>query len=275
MQCYIQILSPTSWLWGSHYDDEHIFGYFKYSCNINISTQNSRIWQHFNGNGTTPYPQKLTNVPDVPITLLYKYMIDTSEPVHSFTFNKDDDKDQFLMWTILMHPGKYIGTIGMIFTVCIGVYCFKRFWFRPDTPRYWPYSPVLLWHAIVDENVEAAPIYRSGGTVEEPRRLHKNGVLHMKLEHSRVESHCEQPVLSKWVPITGSLAPKHWPLKSKSRECNNQKWLIVRLRIQPVHDRYFLDWGIQWISNSPLVLKHRLATWIDDQVQGDMWWSKF
>ena len=57
-------------------------------------------------------------------------MINTSEPVHTFTI-KDDYEDPSLIWTILMHPETYIGIIGMIFAVCIGVYCFKRFWIRP------------------------------------------------------------------------------------------------------------------------------------------------
>ena len=43
-------------------------------------------------------------------------MINTSEPVHSFTI-KDDEKDPSLIWTILTHPGTCIGTIGAIFTV--------------------------------------------------------------------------------------------------------------------------------------------------------------
>ena len=63
-----------------------------------------------------------------------KHMIDTCEPVHLFTI-KDDDEDPSLIWTILMHHGTYIGTNGMIFAVCIGVYCFNPFactiW--PDT----------------------------------------------------------------------------------------------------------------------------------------------
>ena len=47
-------------------------------------------------------------------------MIDTKEPVYSFTFNKDDDEDQSLKWTISTHPGTYIGTIGMTFAICTG-----------------------------------------------------------------------------------------------------------------------------------------------------------
>ena len=38
---------------------------------INISTQAFRILQNFNSNWTTPYLQKLTNVPEVPVAQLY------------------------------------------------------------------------------------------------------------------------------------------------------------------------------------------------------------
>ena len=97
---------------------------------INIPTLDFRIWQHFISNWTLPHLQKMANVPEVPATQLYRDMINTSEPNHLFTI-KDDDEDPSLKWTILTHPGTYIGTIDMIFAVCIGVYCFKRFWIRP------------------------------------------------------------------------------------------------------------------------------------------------
>ena len=91
---------------------------------VNISTPDFGIWQHLNSNWTTSHLQKLTNVPEAPVTQLYKHMITTSEPVHSFSI-KDDDKDPTLIWTILTHPGTYIETIGTIFTVCVGVHSFK------------------------------------------------------------------------------------------------------------------------------------------------------
>ena len=59
---------------------------------VNISTLDFRIWQHFSSNWTPPHLQKLATVPEVPVIQLYKHLIDTSEPVHSFTV-KDDDKD--------------------------------------------------------------------------------------------------------------------------------------------------------------------------------------
>ena len=111
---------------------------------INISTPDFRIWQHFNSSMTPPHLQKLANIPEVPVTQLYRDMINTSEPIHTFTI-KDDDENLSLIWTLLTHPGTYIGTIGMILAVCIGVYCFKRFWFRPSTPKCRPYSVASLW----------------------------------------------------------------------------------------------------------------------------------
>ena len=92
-------------------------------------------------------------------------MINTGEPVHSFTI-RDADKDPSLIWTILTHPGTYIGTYIA-------------------SPNCQLYFPVSLWHAIVDDDVEVAPIYRSWGTVEEPRRPHKNHDLHIEQEATR------------------------------------------------------------------------------------------
>ena len=110
---------------------------------MNISILDFRIWQHFSKNWTPLHLQKLTYVPLVPVTQLYIVMINTSEPIYSFTI-KDDDKDSSLIWTILKHPQTYIGTISMIFAVGIGVYCFKRFWISPTIPGHWPYSPVSV-----------------------------------------------------------------------------------------------------------------------------------
>ena len=111
----------------SHYEDHStVMNVSKDTANINainISTLNFRIWQYFSRNWTQPYLQKLTNVPEVPVTQLYRDMLNAREPIHSLTI-KDDDEDSSLIWTILKHPGAYIRTIGMMLAVCISVYCF-------------------------------------------------------------------------------------------------------------------------------------------------------
>ena len=47
---------------------------------INILTLDFRIWQNFNSYWTHPL-QKLVNVPEFPVTQLYKHMISTSESI--------------------------------------------------------------------------------------------------------------------------------------------------------------------------------------------------
>ena len=135
-------------------------------------------------------------------------MIHQCEPILPFEINRDIKEGHSPLGKLLKHPGIYIETISMIFIVCIGIYCLKRIWCRPATLRYWPYSPVPSLHAIVDDDVEAAPIYRSTGMVEKPARPHENHNLYIGLGAMRPDSHCEQPVLSKAFPSGGSLATK-------------------------------------------------------------------
>ena len=61
---------------------------------------NFRIWQHFSSNWTPPHLHKLASVPVVPVTQLYRDMINTSEPTDLFTI-KDDHKEPSLIWTTL------------------------------------------------------------------------------------------------------------------------------------------------------------------------------
>ena len=51
-------------------------------------------------------------------------------------------------------------------------------------------------HAIVDDDVEVAPIYRGRATVEKSVRYHENHDLHMEWEAMMLESHCKPPVNS-------------------------------------------------------------------------------
>ena len=53
---------------------------------INISTLNFRIWQNFSSNWTPFHLQKLANVPEVPVSQLYKDTINTS--TNSLIYNQ-------------------------------------------------------------------------------------------------------------------------------------------------------------------------------------------
>ena len=81
--------------------------------------------------------------------------------------------------------------------------------------RSQPYIPVSLQHAIVDDNVEVVPIYRTRGMADKTIRLCENHDLHMEWEATRPESCCKQLVSSKAVPLARSLATK-----TKIQECD-------------------------------------------------------
>ena len=96
--------------------------------------------------------QKFTDVPEVPVTQLYKHMIGQNETVLPFELKNNKDEEPSIIWKLLKHAGTYVKTIGLILAAYIGVYCFK------NSGSDLPHSLVSQWHAIVDDNVEAAPI---------------------------------------------------------------------------------------------------------------------
>ena len=62
------------------------------------------------------------------------------------------------------------------------------------------------WHTFVDDNVEAAPIYRSDGKAKQPiLRPHENHDLDMKWEPTQIKNWPKQQAQSKAVPKSGSL----------------------------------------------------------------------
>ena len=56
---------------------------------IYVSTLDFHILQNFSSNWTTTHIWRLAGIPEIPVTQLYKYMIDQSEPILPFEINKD------------------------------------------------------------------------------------------------------------------------------------------------------------------------------------------
>ena len=174
-----------------------------------ISAPDFHILQHIGSSWSITHIQKLADVLEIPITKLYSHLIGQSKPILPFEINRSSEEEgPSLIGKFRTYPGTYMGFHGTIFSACMGIYYLKNFWCRPTSSRCWPYSPALSWHTTVDDNVEAAPIYRSGGKAENPVRPNQNHDLHMEWEGTRPESHCKQSVLSKAVPGARSLATK-------------------------------------------------------------------
>ena len=63
-----------------------------------------------------------------------------------------------------------------------------------------------MQYTIVDDNVEAAPIYRCDAKAGQPiARPCENNVLHMEWEPTWTESQQKQQIQSKAIPASGSL----------------------------------------------------------------------
>ena len=62
-----------------------------------------------------------------------------------------------------------------------------------------------MQYTIVDDDVEAAPIYRCNGKASQPARPHKNHGLCMEYIPTWMESQCKQQMQSLVVPAQGSL----------------------------------------------------------------------
>ena len=62
-----------------------------------------------------------------------------------------------------------------------------------------------MQYTIVDDDVEAAPIYRCDGKGPQPTRPHENRGLHIKQIATQMESQCKQQMQSLVVPAQGSL----------------------------------------------------------------------
>ena len=94
----------------------------------------------------------------------------------------------------------------MTFIVCIGVYCLKSFLCRPAIPMHQPYSLVSSQHAMLDDDVEVAPIYRSGGMVEKSVRPCE---IMTYTWNRRLQ--CQRVIGSIWFGQKQFFQMDHWP----------------------------------------------------------------
>ena len=63
-----------------------------------------------------------------------------------------------------------------------------------------------MQYTFVDDDLEAAPIYRCDGKASQPARPHENHGLHMEHIPTGTDSRCKQQMQSLVVPAQGSLA---------------------------------------------------------------------
>ena len=69
---------------------------------------------------------------------------------------------------------------GLLIPAGLGIFCCYFFWCQPARLACQPLQPGTMQYTIVDDDVDAAPIYRCNGKDQHPTRPHGNHGLHMK-----------------------------------------------------------------------------------------------
>ena len=162
---------------------------------MNISSPEFWVWQHLGDLWNETQLYKLADVSIVPVAHLYKHMINNTRPIHPFNLADESIDDAGSIWTL-----------GSLIPAGLGIFCCYFLWCWPAMLACWPLGSGSMWHTIVNDDVEAAPIYRSYGKDGHPLlRPPMNHDLHMKWEPTQMESQQKQQSQSKAVPTSRSL----------------------------------------------------------------------
>ena len=108
--------------------------------------------------------------------------------------------------TLFSHTGVYVTATGSLIPAGLGILWCYFFWCQPARLVCQPLTPGTKQYTFVDDDVEAAPIYRCDGKASQPIRPHKNLDLHMEHIATWIESRCKQQMQLLVVPAQGSLA---------------------------------------------------------------------
>ena len=172
---------------------------------INISSVNFQIWQHLEKHWNESQLLHLASIPSVPIGQLYHHLAKGFEHITPLLPEKSTgDTDSIL--TLFSDTGVYVIAIGLLISAGLGIFCYYFLWCQPARLACWPLTPGTMQYTSVDDDVEAATIYRCDSKASQPIRPHENHGLHMELIPTWMESWCKQQMKSLVVPAQGSLA---------------------------------------------------------------------
>ena len=132
--------------------------------------------------------QHLASIPLVPVDQLYKCMISGIIPITPFTLHGESTGDTVSIWTLFSHTGVYVMAIGSLIAAGLGIFCCYFFWCQPARLVHQSLQPDTMQYTIVDDDVEAAPIYRCNGRAKQPTKPCKNHGLHMEQVPTWMES---------------------------------------------------------------------------------------
>ena len=117
----------------------------------------------------------------------------------------ESTEDTDSIWILFSHTEMYITAIGLLIPAGLGLFHCYFFWCQPARLACQPLQPGNMQYTIVDDDVEAAPIYRCSGKVLQPTRPCENHGLAIEHLPTWTESQCKQQLKSLVVPVHGSL----------------------------------------------------------------------
>ena len=179
LQCYSTQLPSTPTLWKFSLSSQYFSGHGKPEHNQHIIIRSlymatlretpewepaSTLSQHsFSSNGTILQTHNQWH---------FQY-------ITPFTSPKESTGDTASIWTLFSHTRVYVMAIGSLIPAGLGIFCCYFFWCQTARLACWPLQPGTMQYTIVDDDVEAAPIYRCDSKAQQPTRLHKIHGLHM------------------------------------------------------------------------------------------------
>ena len=113
-------------------------------------------------------------------------MVNGIQHVTPFTSPEESTGDTDSIWTPFSHTGVYVTAIESLIPAGLGIFCCYFFWCQPARLACQPLQPGK--YTIVDDDVEAAPIYRCNSKAPEPTRPCKNHGLYMVQVPTWIES---------------------------------------------------------------------------------------
>ena len=172
---------------------------------VNISALDFCLWQHLKDHKNETQLHHLSGIPSVPIAQLYKHMISGIKPIALSHHLLSQQLTQNQFGHCFTHAGVYIMAIGLLIPAGLGIFCCYFLWCHPARLACQPLQPGSVQYTIVDDGVEAAPIYKCEGKAKQPTRPHENHDLHREWEPTWMESQQKQQMQSLVVPAYGSL----------------------------------------------------------------------
>ena len=141
---------------------------------VNMSSLEFHIWHHLEKHQNESQLQHLASIPLVPVDQLYRHMISGIQLITPSTSSEESTGDTDSIWTLFLHIGVYVMAIGLLIPVGLGIFCCYFFWCQPARLACQPLQPGTMQYTIVDDDVEAAPIYRCDSKALQPTRAHEN-----------------------------------------------------------------------------------------------------